>query len=122
MKKTESPLHNSFEVELLKRYLDAHPQESMRLAIAHFSDYLELVHEYKKLEQKYKSNSIPPITKKIYARLMGEYSDLREQYIKSQKENAYLKKENHDLMQLIDALTDDKSPLPDFLLPIVDSL
>ncbi len=62
MKKTESPLHNSFEVELLKRYLIEHPQESIRLAITHFEDYLEVVHEYKKLEQKYKSNSIPPIT------------------------------------------------------------
>ena len=120
MKKTESPLHNSFEVELLKRYLIEHPQESIRLAITHFEDYLEVVHEYKKLEQKYKSNSIPPITKKIYARLMGEYSDLREQYIKTQKENAYLKKENHDLMELIDAMTDDKSPLPDFIEAILD--
>ncbi len=53
---------------------------------------------------------------------MAEYSDLREQFIKTQKENAYLKKENQDLIQLIDALTDDKSPLPDFLLPILDQL
>ncbi len=51
---------------------------------------------------------------------MAEYSDLREEYIKTQKENAYLKKENHDLMQLIDAMTDDKSPLPDFLSQILD--
>ena len=122
MKDTSSQLHNQFEVELLKRYLIEHPQESIRLAVAHFEDYLELVNEYKKLEQKYKSNSIPPITRKIYGRLMAEYSDLREQFIKTQKENAYLKKENQDLIQLIDALTDDKSPLPDFLLPILDQL
>ena len=108
MKDTESLLHNQFEVELLKRYLIEHPQESMRLAVAHFEDYLELVHEYKKLDQKYKSNSLPPITKKIYTRLQSEYLDLREEYIKTQKENAYLKKENHDLMQLIDAMSDDE--------------
>ncbi len=113
-------LEYQFEVKRLKLYLDTHPQESLRLAIAHFEDYLELVHEYKKLDQKYKSNSLPPITKKIYARLQSEYYDLREEYIKTQKENAYLKKENHDLMQLIDAMTDDKSPLPDFVEAILD--
>ncbi len=34
MKEAESLLYNEFEVELLKRYLNAHPQESMRIAIA----------------------------------------------------------------------------------------
>ncbi len=113
-------LESQFEVKRLKLYLDTHPQESLRLAIAHFEDYLELVHEYKKLDQKYKSNCLSPIITKIYARLQSEYYDLREEYIKAQKENAYLKKENHDLMQLIDAMTDDKSPLPDFLRQIFD--
>ncbi len=42
MKETESLLHNSFEVELLKRYLDQYPNESIRLAVAHFSDYRDL--------------------------------------------------------------------------------
>jgi|GEM_PF-4378496 len=115
MKNTPSQLHNTFEVELLKRYLDANPQESRRLAIAHFEDYLELVHEYKKLEQKQKSPSLPPIINKIHSRLRREHENLQKQYLKVVKENACLKKENQDLMQLINNLTDKKSPLPDFI-------
>ncbi len=113
-------LHNEFEIECLKRYLDKHPSEAHRLAVAHFSDYLEVVHEYKKLEQKLKSPSLSAIIGKIYSRLRKEHENLQQKYGKLVQENTCLKKENHDLMELIDSLTNNKSLIPDFFRRIFD--
>ncbi len=108
-------LHNEFEIECLKRYLDKHPSEAHRLAVAHLDDYLEVVYEYKKLEQKLKSPSLSAIISKIYSRLRKEHENLQKQYLKVVEENACLKKENHDLMELTDSLTSSKFPVPGFI-------
>lgn len=47
------PLETSFTVECLKRYLQQHPEQSLQLAIDHFTDFLHLAREHKKLEQNY---------------------------------------------------------------------
>ncbi|GAB4542076.1 MAG: hypothetical protein Tsb0014_34500 [Pleurocapsa sp.] len=44
------PLVSEFEITRLKLYLQQNPEESYRLAIAHFEDFLLLVQEYQKLQ------------------------------------------------------------------------
>ncbi|MGD1922051.1 MAG: hypothetical protein ACFCAD_26045 [Pleurocapsa sp.] len=58
-------LESKFEVSKLKLYLQQHPENSCRLAIKNFEDFLALVQAYKKLYQKYQL-------------LQAEYSDFVE--------------------------------------------
>ena len=99
------PLEYQFEVKRLKDYIAKNPQESPRLAIAHFEDYLELTQEYKKLEQQ-KSVSLPPIPSPGYQRLQTEYDDLLQEYKKLLIAYASLEKENQNLTELACALSD----------------
>lgn len=43
----------AFSVERLKRYLQQYPEKASQLAIDHFTDFLVLAHNYKKLKQDY---------------------------------------------------------------------
>ncbi len=89
--------------------------EARRLAITYFEDYLELVQEYKKLEQQKKSPSLPPIPSPGYQRLQAEYDDLLEQQKKLLITVARLQQENQNLTEVILALSDENSPIPSFL-------
>ena len=109
------PLEYQFEVKRLKDYIAKNPQESPRLAIAYFEDYLELVQEYNKLEKQKKSPSLPPIPSPGYQRLQTEYDDLLQEYKKLLIAYASLEKENQNLTELACALSDENAPIPSFL-------
>jgi hypothetical protein len=56
-------LEHNFELALLKRHLQKHPEQATTLAVAHFEDYLVLLCQYEKLLAKVKqlrSNNIDP--------------------------------------------------------------
>ncbi len=108
-------LESQFEVKRLKLHLQKYPSQSIELAIAHFEDYLQLVQEYKKLEQQKKSPSLPPIPSPSYQRLQAEYDDLLQEYKKLLMTLARLQQENQDLIELASALSDDNAPIPSFL-------
>ncbi len=107
MKNTSLSLESQFEVERLKLHLQKHPEQAFELAIAHFEDYLQLVQEYKKLQQKPKSPSLPPIQTPSHARLQTKYDNLQQKYRNLLMDNAYLRHQNQDLNDLVDILTDD---------------
>ena len=111
-------LYTEFEVERLKRYLDENPQKAYQLAIAHFSDYLELASEYKKLEKQLQKPKLPNLLNKNHARLQAEYEELLEYSVKLQQANANLSEDNKALRDLIGILTEDtarkKNKLPFF--------
>lgn len=124
------PLHVQFyiarEIIELESYLQKHPEDAMRLAVAHFSDYLELVTEYQQLETQIQAfssqNPFPTLSQRI---LQTQYDELCPKSIKVLNENERLRQENQrlrqdnkDLMQLIDALIqDDSLPFDDLTLP-----
>ncbi len=109
-------LYAEFEVERLKRYLKDQPQDSYRLAIAHFSDYLELASEYKKLEKQLQKPKLPNLHNQ--AQLQAEYEELLEYFVELQKANATLREDNKALRDLVEILAEDtarkKSKLPFF--------
>ena len=107
-------LESQFEVKRLKLHLEKYPQKAIELAISHFEDYLELVQEYKKLEQQ-KSVSLPPIPSPGYQRLQAEYDDLLEQQKKLLITVAHLHQENQNLTEVILALSNENAPIPSFL-------
>ena len=98
-------LYTEFEVERLKRYLDQNPQEAYRLAITHFSDYLELASEYKKLEQKFQSLSLTNLTNET--KIQADYEELLEFYIELQKAYSNLGEDNRALRDLVNLLAED---------------
>ena len=114
------PLESEFEVKRLELYLDQNPEKAQELAIIYFEDYLELVQEYKKLEQQKKSPSLPPIPPPSLSRLQAEYDDLREEYAKVLKVNDSLRREVKELTELSCALSDEDYPLPSFLKEAFD--
>ncbi len=107
MKNSSLSLESQFEVERLKLHLQKQPEQAFELAIAHFEDYLELVQEYKKLQQKQKFPSLAPIQTPSHARLQTKYDNLQQKYRELLMDNAYLKHQNQDLKDLVDILTDD---------------
>lgn len=58
-------IESQFEVSKLRLYLQQHPENSHRLAIRNYEDFLALVQAYKKLYKKYES-------------LQAEYSEFIE--------------------------------------------
>jgi len=46
------PLEHELAVERLRRYLERHPEEATKLAIAYFEDFTMLAIEYKHLERQ----------------------------------------------------------------------
>ncbi len=98
-------LYAQFEVERLKRYLRDKPHDAYRLAIEHFSDYLELASEYKKLEKQLQKPKLPNLPNQT--QLQAEYEELLEFYVELQKANANLTEDNKALRVLVDILTED---------------
>ena len=98
-------LYAEFEVERLKRYLEICPHEAKRLAIAHFSDYLELASEYKKLEKQLQKPKLPNLFNQ--AQLNAEYEELLEYFVALQKANANLTEDNKALRDLVNILVED---------------
>ncbi len=120
-------LEHQFEIERCKVYLQEHPEKAQKIAIAQLTCHLELVEECQRLKAentRLKSISLPPFGTPSQGRLQAEYDDLRSEYLKVLKENAHLRQDLKDLMQLIDSLTQDVSldslaedhvTLPDFI-------
>ena len=98
-------LYTEFEVERLKRYLDKNPHEAYRLAIAHFSDYLELTAEYKKLEKQLNTSKLPPLPNQT--KIQADYEELLEFYIELQKAYSNLGEDNRALRDLVNLLAED---------------
>ena len=120
MNNTSLPLHAQFDIARLKLHLQEHPEQAQQIAIDQFIYHLELLEENRKLEKKQQSPSLPSFTTLSHARLQTEYDDLRQKYIKLLNSYARLHQENQDLMELIDALTNDHSPIPSFLRRFLD--
>ena len=87
----------------------------LAVSVSHFEDYLELVHEYRSLEQKLKSPSNPPIATKIQTPIPTEHNNLQQQYIKVKRQNARLRQENHNYLRLIPILSSNKPFLLSFM-------
>ncbi len=120
-------LEHQFEIERCKIYLQENPEKAQKIAIAQLTFHLELVEECQRLKAEntsLKSLSLFPVQTPSHGWLQAEYDDLRSEYLKVLKENAHLRQDNKDKMQLIDALTKDDSLdsltednilLPDFI-------
>ncbi len=102
---TTLSLPSQFEVERLKRYLQKHPEQATYLALAHFQNYLELVSQYRKLEKKLQSSSLPTTLR--HAKLQSDYLELLRYCIQLQTECANLCEDNQALKKLIDILAPD---------------
>ena len=98
-------LYAQFEVERLKRYLRDKPHDAYRLAIEHFSDYLELASEYKKLEKQLQKPKLPNLPNQT--QLQAEYEELLEFYVELQRDCANLREDNKALRDLVNILTED---------------
>ena len=109
---TTVPLHAQFDVIKLRLHLNKHPQDSHRLAIEHFQDYLEVVERYKKLEKKLKAPSLPPIPTPSHARLQKDYDELLESYTEVLAQFRNLSEENKAMIQLLESLTNEDFDLP----------
>ena len=53
MNKIPLPIESQFEVTKLKLYLQQNPEDSFRLAIENYEDFLALAHEYRKLQARH---------------------------------------------------------------------
>ena len=125
----ETPLSLEHELALIRceDYLKKDPQKAIPIALMQLRFYLEMLEENERLEaenKKLKSISLFPAQTPSHGRLQAEYDDLRSEYLKVLKENAHLRQDLKDLMQLIDSLTQDVSldslaedhvTLPDFI-------
>ena len=102
---TALSLHAQFDVIKLRLHLRQHPQDSHRLAIEHFQDYLEVVERYKKLEaehQQLKSPSLPPLTTPSQGQLQRKYDELFKAYQELLKHHKNLVEENDALLVLLE--------------------
>ena len=102
---TTVPLHAQFDVIKLRLHLRQHPQDSHRLAIEHFQDYLEVVERYKKLEaehQQLKSPSLPPLTTPSHGQLQRKYDELFKAYQELLRHHKNLVEENDALLVLLE--------------------
>ncbi|MDJ0591024.1 MAG: hypothetical protein QNJ72_13660 [Pleurocapsa sp. MO_226.B13] len=99
-------LYSKFELERLKRYLDANPDKAKELAIAHFSDYLELAKEYVQLEAKTKSSDKPslfPISNQNdFKKLQADYEELLDYSVQLERQLNNVKEYNRALRQLLE--------------------
>ena len=102
---TTLSLPSQLEIERLKRYLQKHPEQAPSLAIAHFHDYLELVSQYRKLENNFHKSSVTPTSK--YTKLQADYIELLKYCIQLQSECVNLRENNQVLRKLIDILAPD---------------
>ena len=129
MNNQPEPLSLEHELALIRcqDYLKKEPEKAMTIALMQLRFYLEMLEENERLEAentRLKSISLFPAQTPSHGRLQAEYDDLRSEYLKVLKENAHLRQDNKDKMQLIDALTQDDSLdsltednilLPDFI-------
>ena len=129
MNNQPKPLSLENELALIRcqDYLKKDPQKAIPIALMQLRFYLEMLEENERLEaenKKLKSISLFPAQTPSHGRLQAEYDDLRSEYLKVLKENAHLRQDLKDLMQVIDALTKDDSLdsltednilLPDFI-------
>ena len=103
------PLHHQFNIAVeiikLRLHLRQNPQDSHRLAIEHFQDYLEVVERYKKLEaenKELKSPSLPPIPTPSHGQLQRKYDELLKAYQELRKHHKNLVEENDALLVLLE--------------------
>ena len=117
-------LEHQFDLTRCEIYLQQQPEKAASIALMQFRFHLERLEECQRLEaenQKLKSLSLPPFSTRSHGQLQTEYDDLRLAYLKVTQENARLRQDKKDLMQLIDSLTkEDDVSLPDFIQQILD--
>ncbi|MGK7893115.1 MAG: hypothetical protein AB4372_05650 [Xenococcus sp. (in: cyanobacteria)] len=120
MYQTSLPLHAEFDITRLKLHLQEHPEQAQQIAIEQFTYYLEALEENRKLEQKLQSPSLSSCSQISNTRLQNEYDDLRQEYKKILNAYTRLRRENQNLMELINTPSNDNSPLPSFLKPFLN--
>lgn len=115
MQQASLPLHAQFDIARLKLHLKEHPEQAQQIAIEQFTYHLELLEENRKLEQELQSPSLPSFPKSSNTSLQNEYDDLREEYTKLLNAYARVTQENHNLIELIDTLTNENPHIPSFI-------
>ena len=125
--KTTLSLEHELALIRCQDYLKKEPEKAILIALMQLRFHLEMLEENERLSAentRLKSISLPPFGTPPHGRLQAEYDDLRSEYLKVLKENAHLRQDKKDLMQLIDSLTSDDSLdslteddvfLPDFI-------
>ena len=107
-------LEAQFDLALLKLHLREYPEQAEEIALKQFQFHLEASAKCQRLQTK-------------YDRLRTEQSEILQQNVHLRqakhnlvRENQQLRRENQNLMQLINTLTQESSPLPDFLPQVLD--
>lgn len=106
MNNQSTSLSFQVQVESFKRYLEQNPQEAQHFALTYFKHCLKLLSKCQKLENQPQLFPLPKTQEKLDLLLT-----LGELHLEIKR----LKKDKQDLLQLLDVLTTENAPLPDFL-------